>query len=425
MEPALSIVIPTYNRADLLDYTLERLRDLERFGKAIEIVISDNISTDHTAQIIEKHRTAMPYLRYCLRPKQMPLHKGIINGLRNSRGQLVVLLMDDDSFIPETLMGYVERMERESDLTAIYADWIAYDDEKQQELHRYYHFQKPVCFGPQDPLGLINFVLKQRIYPELAVYRRESLFRCECLVKRGTYAAYLWMYRLSRLGRVAFELAPFYREHRVLKKQFQRTHWANMEMRHQLIGDEFRNQLESIVLWALQDTGISHVPEDQTLAVKQLIDQFLHSRLSLEIGRAMAEKNWLLALELRRRMVLWNGPGSVDDQRRDAIEISLPAAMQAVHDTYEILSEVSGLVLQGFRSRQIHDFFRRHYPDLKLLESTAASPAGTGRPLVVYKSDAGIPDDPHDTAYPGYRLYLNRLLENYRVCPVQIDLTGL
>ena len=55
MHPLISICIPTYNRAELLDYCLENLAALKDCGRPVEIVISDNGSTDRTPEVIEAH----------------------------------------------------------------------------------------------------------------------------------------------------------------------------------------------------------------------------------------------------------------------------------------------------------------------------------------------------------------------------------
>lgn len=423
MTPRLSVCIHTFNRADLLDDTLERLRDLERVDKSFEVVVSDNLSSDHTAQVIEKHQRAMPSLRHCVQGRAAPIYPAMINALRNARGTHVVYLADDDSLIPEPLWGYVERMEREPDLSAIYTDWIAYDDEQKRELHRYFQFREPMSFGRDNPVGLATFMLQHVVYPEVAVFRRAALLQCDGHVRRGLYPFYLWAYGLSRVGRVAFERTPYYREHRVLQSRFQRTSWANMAMRLQLIGDEFRNQLETLVLLAIQDAGATHVAGEQALTARTLIDRHLNSRLGLEVSRAVADKDWLLAVELRRRMVLWSGPGSQEDVRRDALEITFPAALQAIQETCRTLSGVSGLRLEGFTTPRVHDFFRLHYPDLMLLElADPVAREGHPRPLVVRKHGSPSADE---GAPSGYELSLDRLLDTYRISPAPIDVTEL
>lgn len=50
--PLLSICIPTYNRAEILDKTLFLLFSNPDFNvDEIEVVVSDNCSTDHTKQL--------------------------------------------------------------------------------------------------------------------------------------------------------------------------------------------------------------------------------------------------------------------------------------------------------------------------------------------------------------------------------------
>ena len=53
MGPLFSICVPTYNRGSLLDDFLGRLRDFERFCEPFEVVVSDNASTDGTAQVLD------------------------------------------------------------------------------------------------------------------------------------------------------------------------------------------------------------------------------------------------------------------------------------------------------------------------------------------------------------------------------------
>ena len=59
----LSLVIPTYNRCDFLDYCLEVHIPLARVHN-IEIYISDNASTDATPEIVSKWMQQYPLIRY-------------------------------------------------------------------------------------------------------------------------------------------------------------------------------------------------------------------------------------------------------------------------------------------------------------------------------------------------------------------------
>jgi len=201
----------------------------------------------------------------------------------------------------------------------------------------------------------------------------------------------------------------------VLQSQFQRAYWGNLQMRLQLIGDEFRNQLETLVLWAIQDTGATHLAGEQALTARALIDRHLNSRLMLEITRACADKDWLLAVELRRRMVLWSGPGDVAEQQRDALKITLSAAVQAIQETYRTLSAPAGVRFEGFETPAVPDFFREQYPDIPVVDARGA----TDRTVVVHK----YATDADATA--GYAFALDRLIDLYRINTMRVDVSQL
>lgn len=420
-----SICIPTYNRADLLHHSLEKLRALEHFGKRFEVVVSDNASTDDTPRVVESMQGAMPYLRHCRQASTVEPFANYLNAMRKATGEAVVYLADDDSIIPENLIPYIERLLAEPGLAGIYTDWINYDDAQEKELHRYFECKQPATFGPDDPLALVAFVLANQIHPEIGVFRRTSFVRALRHVKHA-HPFHLWMYHLSRLGRIAFELAPFYRENRILKDLFKRTHSTGTAIQLHMIGDELRNSLECMTLLAFQDAGLMPVPEDRILAARRMIDSFVHGRTSLEILRATLFKNWILALELRQRMVLWYGPGTNDEQARDALEIALPAALQSVAETYRSLSAVNGIALRGFESTKIRDFFRTHYPEIPLV--TASDPAGLQvqtDPVALYRESSQIDEAHGGPNDPRCILSLNELLETYRVGRLELNLEGL
>ena len=51
-QPLLSICIPTYNRAEYLVGALENIISDPAFDERVEIVISDNASTDDTENVV-------------------------------------------------------------------------------------------------------------------------------------------------------------------------------------------------------------------------------------------------------------------------------------------------------------------------------------------------------------------------------------
>lgn len=95
MEPnkTLSVVIPTYNRARLLDDCLSyHIPLFEKYG--IEIYISDNNSSDATAEIVEKHRQRYPYIHYYKNDRNMGPDENFERALKYPKTDYIWLLGD-------------------------------------------------------------------------------------------------------------------------------------------------------------------------------------------------------------------------------------------------------------------------------------------------------------------------------------------
>ena len=59
----ISVVIPVYNRAHLLDITLPTLYE-KKFAGQLEIVVVDDRSTDNTEEVVERHNSKCGVIRY-------------------------------------------------------------------------------------------------------------------------------------------------------------------------------------------------------------------------------------------------------------------------------------------------------------------------------------------------------------------------
>lgn len=63
-KPLLSICIPTYNRAKYLEQCLEAIVSQSEFDDRVEIVISDNCSTDTTQEVGERYQSKYENIHY-------------------------------------------------------------------------------------------------------------------------------------------------------------------------------------------------------------------------------------------------------------------------------------------------------------------------------------------------------------------------
>ncbi|HET8568501.1 MAG TPA: glycosyltransferase [Candidatus Limnocylindria bacterium] len=100
--PSFSIVIPTYDRADVVERTLRHLAALDYPADLYEVLVVDN-SSDGTPAMVERvAREARCEIRLLRRPDRLPAVKRNI-GLREARGEHVLFLNDDVWSEPQLL----------------------------------------------------------------------------------------------------------------------------------------------------------------------------------------------------------------------------------------------------------------------------------------------------------------------------------
>jgi glycosyltransferase involved in cell wall biosynthesis len=104
-EPLLTIVIPTYNRADVLSRTLEALFSNPDYdADKIEVVVSDNASTDHTAEVAGRY----PQVRYFRNETNIGPNRNFTVSLSRGHGKYLRLMNDTGSF-GEGMLGVILR----------------------------------------------------------------------------------------------------------------------------------------------------------------------------------------------------------------------------------------------------------------------------------------------------------------------------
>jgi GT2 family glycosyltransferase len=101
---ALSVVIPTFNRADQLAEQLEALVE-QGYPHWWEVVVVDNRCTDHTAEVLRRFTTRLP-LRVVSAAARTGRPYAVNAGVSASQGEAVVLLDNDDVVDP----GYLRAM---------------------------------------------------------------------------------------------------------------------------------------------------------------------------------------------------------------------------------------------------------------------------------------------------------------------------
>src|SRR4051812_17135636 len=93
----ITVAICTYNRADLLAQTLAGIARQEFPHDHYEVLVIDNNSRDHTAEVVARFATARPAPRHILEPQQ-GLDYGRNRAIAEARGE-IILFADDDILV--------------------------------------------------------------------------------------------------------------------------------------------------------------------------------------------------------------------------------------------------------------------------------------------------------------------------------------
>jgi glycosyltransferase involved in cell wall biosynthesis len=103
--PLFSIVIPTYNRSELLQGTVRSV--LGQSFRDFEVVVSDNCSEDDTRDVVNGFQD--PRVRYVRTPHHTAIGDSWEFARGQARGSLVMMLSDDDALVRDALARFAEQ----------------------------------------------------------------------------------------------------------------------------------------------------------------------------------------------------------------------------------------------------------------------------------------------------------------------------
>lgn len=120
--PLVSVVIPTYKRAQLLRKAIISALAQEEAGRLfdIEIIVVDDCSPDETAQVAAE----FPHVHYLRLPENRGASGARNAGIKCAKGKYVALLDDDDEFLTHKLMVQVPILESHPEVGVLYGQSV-------------------------------------------------------------------------------------------------------------------------------------------------------------------------------------------------------------------------------------------------------------------------------------------------------------
>lgn len=123
-DPLVSVVIPTHNRARLLERAIRSV--LRQTYANLECIVVDDGSEDDTPE--RARRIDDPRLRYIRLDPTQHVSRARNAGIAAARGSLVAFLDDDDEWLPEKLQRQVALLLRLPPTVGMVYTWMEYVD---------------------------------------------------------------------------------------------------------------------------------------------------------------------------------------------------------------------------------------------------------------------------------------------------------
>lgn len=147
--PAVSVIIPTYNRADLIDDTVDSVA--AQTFRDYEIIVVDDGSQDDTRTRLKRRTEPLRYL--------WQTNQGVAearnHALREVHSEFVAFLDSDDLWTPTFLEAAVGLLRRDPGLSLVYTRFISMDERGRPLPH---HNKTPYGGDVTRPLFLSTFI---------------------------------------------------------------------------------------------------------------------------------------------------------------------------------------------------------------------------------------------------------------------------
>jgi len=127
-EPLVSVILPTYNRADWLSKSIRSA--ISQTFSNWELIVWDDGSADHTKEVVQSFQDdRIQYFFDMNRGQSYALNQSI----KLCRGQFIAFLDDDDEWLPEKLEIQLNVMMEDPNIEVLFTDFYNLNLETKQE----------------------------------------------------------------------------------------------------------------------------------------------------------------------------------------------------------------------------------------------------------------------------------------------------
>lgn len=161
----VSIVIPTFNRADLL---VETIDSCLAQTMPCEIVVVAHGCTDHTDEVIARYKDKIVYIK---REKDFGPHYCWLDGIMHASGKYVHLNYDDDLIKPNFIAETMAQMQ--DDVGFVFSAACVFDVQKKTEMPMFTNLFSGTGTYPVNQIE--GMLMRRLISPGAILFRREDM----------------------------------------------------------------------------------------------------------------------------------------------------------------------------------------------------------------------------------------------------------
>lgn len=141
----LTIFLPTFNRAEILDGNLSLLcAEISNQELPITVIVSDNASSDHTESVVKEYTSRYSFVKYKKNAENLGMDGNFLSCFEKAEGKYTLLLGDDDYPIPGRI-AYLVDILRDTEANLVHLQIGAVDQEA------------PIEYGSDEAVKEISF----------------------------------------------------------------------------------------------------------------------------------------------------------------------------------------------------------------------------------------------------------------------------
>ncbi|MBC7281924.1 glycosyltransferase family 2 protein [Hoeflea sp.] len=138
----ISICIPAYNRGEYLPELLDSILAQDTYECEIEVVISDNASTDNTGEVVDSYRSRFDRLVYSRADENMGADRNFLKVVELASGDFCWLMGSDDILEPGSIAEIEKNCRANPDIAGLSLNRNAYTFGLDERI-----YERPVAGG--------------------------------------------------------------------------------------------------------------------------------------------------------------------------------------------------------------------------------------------------------------------------------------